>query len=210
MNERDEPFPRPVSDPEADGLPEIADDDSNAYDEVGSERIADGPDPYALPGDREDGPAGLDEFGTGGDGGLRGEAIWRRLRREEPDFSADGVRMDPDARLAEEADPDALGQVEEDSLQLAQDDPVSDGRDSETSVLDRAVSGVPQTSRVGRLVQPDEGDYFDTDPDEFAFEEGVAGGGISAEEAAVHLVRDDNMDDEDEPDDDARDDASLG
>ena len=209
MNEPDEAFPRPVSDPEADGLPETADDDSNAFDEARSERIADGPDPYPLPGDREDGPSGMDEFGTGGDGGLRGEALWRRLRREEPDFSPDGVRLDPDARLAEEADPDSLRQLEDDSMSLAQDGPVSDGLDSQASVLDRVVSGVPLTGRVGRLVQPDEGDYSDNDGDEFAYDAGISGGGTSAEEAAVHLIRPDNRDGEDEPDDDARDDASL-
>ena len=41
-------FPRPVSDPAAEGLPETADDDSTAYDDVESSRIADGPDPAKL------------------------------------------------------------------------------------------------------------------------------------------------------------------
>jgi Family of unknown function (DUF5709) len=209
MNEREDAYPRPVSDPEADGLPETADDDSNAFDETGSERTADGPDPYPLPGDREDSPAGMDDYGTGGGDGLRGESIWRRLRREEPDFSADGVPLDPDARLAEEADPDALGQVEDDSMSLVQDDAVPPELDSETSVFDRPVSGVPLTGRVGRLVQPDEGAYGDEDGDEFATDAGIAGGGESAEEAAVHLIRPDNRDGEEEPDDDARYDASL-
>src|SRR5258706_14051606 len=101
MNEPDDAYPTPVSDPEADGLPETADDDSNAFDEARSERIADGPDPYPLPGDREDGPSGMDEFGTGGDGGLRGEALWRRLRGGGGEFSPHGGGVGPGGPLAQ-------------------------------------------------------------------------------------------------------------
>src|ERR1700730_12323859 len=72
MSDSDEAYPRPLSDPESKGLPGTADDDSNAYDEVLTPRAADGVDPAPLPQDREDGPEGLEEYGTGGDGGLRG------------------------------------------------------------------------------------------------------------------------------------------
>ena len=47
---REDEFPHPVSDPEAEGLPGTADDDSSAWDDVDSGRIADGPDPGLLPG----------------------------------------------------------------------------------------------------------------------------------------------------------------
>jgi hypothetical protein len=209
MRDSDETFPRPVSDAEAVGVPETADDGSSANDDVLSERIADGLDPAPLPPDREDGPLGLDQFGTRGDDGLRGEALWRRLRREEPDVTPDSVPMDPDARVAEEADPDALGQLGDDSMSLAQDAQVGVGLDSETSVFDRPVSGVPLLAKVGRLVQPDEGDYADADADEVGYDASAAGGGASAEESAIHIIRPDNRDGEDEPDEDARDDASV-
>jgi hypothetical protein len=209
MYDFDDAYPTPVSDPAADGLPETADDDSQAYDEVLSPRIADGPQPWPLPPDRDDGPLALNEFGTTADAGLRGESITRRLRREMPDFSPDGIRLDPDARLAEEADPDALQQVNDDSMSLAQDAPVEARLDSHVSVFDRVVTGVPLLGRVGRLVQPDEGGVADAESDEVAYDAGASGGGASAEEAAMHLVRPDTGDGEDEPDDGAREDASL-
>jgi hypothetical protein len=209
MSDSDEAYPRPLSDPESKGLPGTADDDSNAYDEVLTPRAADGVDPAPLPQDREDGPEGLEEYGTGGDGGLRGEPIWRRLRREEPDVSPDGIAMDPDARLNEEADPDALDQVEEDSLELADDDPLPEGTHSVVSEYDEPVSGVPLSDRIGRLVQPDDGGFDDADADEFGFDAGAAGGGPSAEEEAIHPIRPDNRPGEDRGDPDARDDASL-
>jgi hypothetical protein len=212
MYDSEEAFPRPLSDPERQGLPDVADDDSNAYTEVYTPRAADGRDPAPLPGDREDGPDGLEEWGTGGGEGLRGEALWRRLRREEPDVSADTIPMDPDGRLNEEADPDALNQAEDDSMQLADDSPIRPARRAETSVYDEAVSGVPMSNgfgRIGRLVQPDDGGFEDVDGDEYAYDAGAAGGGPSAEEEAVHIVRPDTERGEDRPDDDARDDASI-
>ena len=50
----DDTYPKRVSDPAADGIPEYADDDSTAWDEVDSPRVADGPDPYPVPPDRDD------------------------------------------------------------------------------------------------------------------------------------------------------------
>jgi hypothetical protein len=207
MQDSDDVYPRPLSDPEADGLPETA-DDSTADAEVFSSRAADGNDPAPLPPDREDGPDGLEEYGTGGGEGLRGEALWRRLRREEPDVSADSVAIDPDARLAEEADPDQLDQLGDDSLNLAEDGWVRADLGDETSVYDRSIPGIPGRSRVGRLVQPDDGGFEDVDADEYAYDAGPAGG-ASAEEDAVHIIRPDTASGEDEPDDDTRDDASV-
>jgi hypothetical protein len=85
-------YPEPVSDPAADGIPEYADDDSTAEPAAQSGRQADGPSPAALPGDREDGPAFLDDFGTTADEQRRGEPLSARLVREQPDD------LDPDRR----------------------------------------------------------------------------------------------------------------
>jgi hypothetical protein len=202
-----EPFPKPVSDPAADGLPDTVDQDSKASDEVFSVRIADGPEPVALPPDRDDGPLALDEFTTGAGSGAA--TLDRRLRREMPDYGPEGLPLDPDARLAEEADPDALEQVPDDSMSLVQDTVVEARLGSAISVFDRAVTGVPSLAKVGRLVQPDEGGLSDVESDEVAYDAGASGGGPSAEEGAIHLVRADTGDGEDEADEAAREDASL-
>src|SRR6266511_2878671 len=60
----DDSYPRPVSDPAAGGIPEYADDDSTAKDDVDSPPEADGPDPYPLPLDRDDGAQAIKEYGT--------------------------------------------------------------------------------------------------------------------------------------------------
>ena len=46
--------------------------------------------------------------------------------------------------------------------------------------------------RAGRLVAPDAGWVRDDDPDAWASDAGIDGAGASAEEAAVHVVPDDN------------------
>ena len=79
-----EAYRAPLSDPEAEGLPEVADPDSHAEEELDDVRAADGRDPAAIPPDREDGPMALDEYGvsTGERGTL--EPLARKLRRERP------------------------------------------------------------------------------------------------------------------------------
>src|SRR2546429_539168 len=84
-------FPRPVSDPAAEGLPETADDDSTAYDDVESSRIADGPDPAPLPADE---PVAVDDYGT--TAGAQREPLDHRLAREEPDLGPDDVYVPVD------------------------------------------------------------------------------------------------------------------
>jgi hypothetical protein len=73
-----------VVDPEAEGLPGYADDDSFADPERASNRIADGPEPAALPADR---PVAVDDFGTTANEQRDGEPLEDRLRREEPDVT---------------------------------------------------------------------------------------------------------------------------
>jgi len=45
------------------------------------------------------------------------------------------------------------------------------------------------TERAGRLVAPDEGTHQDTDKELFASDVGIDGGAAAAEEAAMHVVR---------------------
>jgi hypothetical protein len=168
----DDSYPKPVSDPAADGLPEYTDDDSAAVDDV-PPRAADGPDPAPLPPDREDGPMALDEYGTTAEEARLGEPLDQRLAREEPD-------LEPEV-------PADLPPVQEDDA-LPAEDPVDPHLDSPVSLYDRAETGIPDLSPVGRLVQPDEGAHGDAEGTEVAVDSGTAGGGASAEELAIHRV----------------------
>lgn len=125
-------YPRPLSDPESDGLPGVADDDSTAYDSVETGREADGTRPAPLPGNRAV-PS-------------EGHTLNQRLAEEEPDVSDAGRWSEP---------------------------------------------GRP----VGRLVDPEDGRYDDTEPEAVAWDAGPAGGGASAEELAIHEVVEEDEDD---------------
>jgi hypothetical protein len=159
----------PVSDPAASGLPDYADDDATADVDLESGREADGPRPAPLPPDREDGPLALDEFGTTAEEQRLGETLAGRLSREEPD-------IDPDEAGAAEGPDD--------------EEPVDPALDSPVSVYERLGPDPVTGGRVGRLVQPDEGAHEDTESSEVAYDAGLSGGGLSAEEAAVNEIPD--------------------
>jgi hypothetical protein len=93
----------PVSDPEAEGLPDYADDDSSADDRARSPRISDGPDPAALPADR---PMAVDRFGTTAEEQRTGESVAYKLAREEPEREPAGTatHADEGAALSEDTD----------------------------------------------------------------------------------------------------------
>ncbi|WP_426502180.1 DUF5709 domain-containing protein [Dactylosporangium sp. McL0621] len=187
---RTDDYPNPVSDPEAAGLPDTADDDSTARDDAESGRIADGPDPAALPLDREDRPLAVDHFGTTPEEALAGEPLDLKLDREVPDpaleVGAPDVRPAPDN--GEEFDPDALA-TEIDAIEretVIDDTPVEPNLGSPVSMYDTGIGGGSGT--VGRLVEPDEGTGPDVEKDAIAYDAGPAGGGASAEEAALHEI----------------------
>jgi hypothetical protein len=182
-----DPYPRPVSDPEIAGIPEYADDDSTAYDDVDSPREADGPDPASLPRDRDEGPAVLDDVGTTPAEQLRGESLDRRLAREEPDV---GAQVTEPALTAEPAlTDDAPVDPDVESPLLGDDGPVDPHLDSQVSMYERMGADPMTGGRVGRLVEPDEGAHPDEERDAIARDAGAAGGAPTAEEAAMHEVR---------------------
>jgi len=172
----DEQYPKLVSDPEAGGLPEYADDDSHADEEADAARIADGPDPAALPRDRDDGPLAMDEYGTTPAEQRRGEPLDLRLSREEPDVTPDTLAPLRDAGPDEPPGADAG----------LDEGPVDPHLGSVVSMYDRAAE-----RPVGRLVAPDEGAHEDAETDAVARDAGAAGGGASAEELAMHPVPED-------------------
>lgn len=176
-----------VTDPQADGVPEYADDESSANDEV-APRESDGPGPAPLPPDRDTGPLAVDEFGTTAAEQRAGEPLEQRLAREEPDVTPDGVPLDAGPHLSAEAvGESAAGQVTDDSAVLAEE-PVDPHLGSPVSMYDRSEPGVPDAAPIGRLIEPDEGSHQDTESTQIAADGGAAGGGASAEEAAIHQV----------------------
>jgi hypothetical protein len=190
---REDEFPHPVSDPEAQGLPGTADDDSSAWDDVDSPRVADGPEPGILPLEREDGPLAIDRFGTTPEEARVGESLDQKLDREVPDpaLSGAGPRPDtvPSPIAVEEFDPEPIGtglDAVDDGTALEDQDPVDPRLDSAVSMYDTGVGAGDGT--VGRLVEPDEGLTADTERDAVATDVGASGGGATAEELAMHQL----------------------
>jgi Family of unknown function (DUF5709) len=176
---RDNDYPTEVSDPEASGLPETADDDSNAYDSVESTRWADGADPAALPGV---GPGGSNRYGDTAEEARQGEPLDYRLRQEEPDVGAeDPLPADRDP-IDETVDSSEQRQFDAD---VWGESPTSDPN-SAVSLYDDGQLDADSPQPVGRLVETDEGYGTDDEPDSIAYDAGAAGGGASAEELAMH------------------------
>ncbi len=174
---RQDNYPNAVSDPEAEGLPGYADDDSVADERHESGRIADGPDPAALPSDV---PLAVDRYGTTAEEARQGEPLDYKLAQEQPEHHRTGRNYDEGDALTEDVD----------NLNEAFVPPVQPNADSPVSMYD--IPGEFDTDRgapVGRLVEPDEGVREDDEKDMIAFDAGEAGGGPSAEEAAIHEVR---------------------
>jgi hypothetical protein len=151
--------PQPPERPEDEGIPDHAADTSTAYDEADRPRFDDSP--AALPADT---PQAVDEFGVTGPEGRAGEPLADKLRREQPDTAPD-TPVTGEVLGEPEADPGIPSGQEYDPLPGAPD-AASDG--------------------VGRLVEPDQGARTDDEPDAIADDAGEAGGGPSAEEAAMH------------------------
>ncbi len=176
---RDNDYPTEVTDPEASGLPDTADDDSTAYDEVDTGRWADGADPAALPGV---GPGGSNRFGDTAEEARQGESLDYRLSQEEPDVGAEDpippVR-DPIDETVDDSDRRNL------DADVWGPSPTSDPN-SQISLYDDGQLDDDAPDSVGRLVAPDQGSGYDTEPDSVAYDAGASGGGASAEELAMH------------------------
>ncbi|MFB9235315.1 DUF5709 domain-containing protein [Plantactinospora siamensis] len=186
---RDDDYPTPLSDPEADGLPDTADDDSSANDDVATGREADGPDPAPLPPDREDGTLELDHFGLTADEQLDGESVNYKLARERSERDVnDPLAGAVDPGIAAEADSEEAAAQAQLDADVINDGPTSDPN-SPVSLYDHGhLGGGDDGAPVGRLVEQDQGagTREDVEPDSVAWDAGAAGGGASAEERAVH------------------------
>ena len=176
---RDNDYPAEVTDPEASGLPDTADDDSNAYDSVESGRWADGADPAALAGT---GPGGSNRFGDTAEEAREGESLDYRLRQEEPDVGAEDPLPPVRDPIDETVDSSDQRQLDADVWGAS---PTSDPN-SQISLYDDGQLDSDDPNTVGRLVAPDEGYGFDNEADSVAYDAGASGGGASAEELAMH------------------------
>jgi hypothetical protein len=116
-------------------------------------------------------------FGTTVEEQREGESFEQRLAQEEPDPNAsvqlDGGRFDGDTPVPDDIDTGS-GELP--------DDQVWDGNLDDGEVGD---------ARAGRLVDPDEGLSADREKDLIGEDIGIDGGAASAEEAAMHIVGDD-------------------
>ena len=104
----------------------------------------------------------------------RSETIEQRIRQEEADPTSAYGAPDNESGL----DDPRVGGDDPDSID-AQDDWLGD----------REVGSV----RAGRLVAPDEGTHADVDDEAWGRDVGIDGGAASAEEAAVHIIEDEDF-----------------
>jgi Family of unknown function (DUF5709) len=101
-----------------------------------------------------------------------GESLDQLLAEEEPDPALQFEDDDDDEEDEEDEEDDDAGDEDVDGLLL------DDGPDP----------------RAGRLVAEDEGAHPDDEADLVATDVGIDGGGATAEEAAVHVVEEDDYD----------------
>jgi Family of unknown function (DUF5709) len=146
-------------------------EDLEDYEVLDSTDTLDGP-PGDDPLDRgvatpERWSAGV-RFGTTTDEEQAGESLDQLLAEEEPDVAFDADDEEP----SDAAEDEDLADEDIDGLLL------DDGPDP----------------RAGRLVAEDEGAHADTEEDLVATDAGIDGGGATAEEAAVHVVEEDDYD----------------
>lgn len=178
---------------EYEGTPDPADPVTEPDDQAGRGDIAEATD-YINPGDPTDTVSPLDtswdppdrpphntDFGTTLTEEREGESLDRRLAEEQPDVLQAELSADPaDADVAAETD------VEDDPL-------LGRSLQDEGGDTDLPAPGFEQESpRAGRLVEPDEGAHPDTESELVASDVGISGGAASAEEAAMHVVDEDD------------------
>ena len=104
------------------------------------------------------------------------------------DEQADGESLD---QLLAEEEPDDTANLTEDALadEDDEDDDLAGDEDVDGLLLDDGPD-----PRAGRLVAEDEGAHPDEEADLVANDAGFAGGAATAEEAAVHVVEEDDYD----------------
>jgi hypothetical protein len=114
-------------------------------------------------------------YGTTTEEEQDGESLDQLLDEEEPDTTLD------DLEAVETENEDEPGSIDDDD-ELADED------------VDGLLLDDGQDPRAGRLVAEDEGAHADAEADLVASDVGIDGGAATAEEAAVHVVDEDDYD----------------
>jgi hypothetical protein len=109
---------------------------------------------------------------------------------------AEGESLD---QLLAEEEPDDTEEELEDALELDDEEPEDvEDFDEDDDAGDEDVDGLllddGPDPRAGRLVAEDEGAHPDEEEDLVATDVGIDGGGATAEEAAMHVVEEDDYD----------------
>jgi len=146
-------------------------EDYNIEDSADTLNAAPGDDPLdrgVVPPERWS--AGM-RFGATADEQSAGESLDQLLAEEEPDTAFDVDDDLPEDNKSSDEDEDEAEEYVDGLL-------LDDGPDP----------------RAGRLVAEDEGAHPDDEADLVARDAGIDGGGATAEEAAVHVVEDDDTD----------------
>ena len=107
----------------------------------------------------------------------------RQIRRGD---QGDGESLD---ELLAEEEPDLAFDVDDEDLEDIEGDEDAGDEDVDGLLLDDGPD-----PRAGRLVAPDEGSHPVTVTDLLARDAGIDGGGATAEEAAMHVVEEDDYD----------------
>jgi uncharacterized protein DUF5709 len=119
-------------------------------------------------------------FGTTEEEQAEGESLDQLLAEEEPDDTLD----ETEAELSDDED-----EEEEEEEEDFDDDDDAGEEDTDGLGLDDGPD-----PRAGRLVAEDEGAHPDEEEDLVATDVGIDGGGATAEEAAMHVVEEDDYD----------------
>jgi Family of unknown function (DUF5709) len=144
--------------------------------------------------DTLDGPPGDDPLDRGVVPPERWSAGIRYGTTEEE--QAEGESLD---QLLAEEEPDDTEEDLEDALELDDEEPEdAEDFDEDDDAGDEDVDGLllddGPDPRAGRLVAEDEGAHPDEEEDLVARDVGIDGGGATAEEAAMHVVEEDDYD----------------
>jgi hypothetical protein len=144
--------------------------------------------------DTLDGPPGDDPLDRGVVPPERWSAGIRYGTTEEE--QAEGESLD---QLLAEEEPDDTEEELEDALELDDEEPEDvEDFDEDDDAGDEDVDGLllddGPDPRAGRLVAEDEGAHPDEEEDLVATDVGIDGGGATAEEAAMHIVEEDDYD----------------
>lgn len=97
-------------------------------------------------------------------------------------------------QLLSEEEPDPALQFEDDDEDDDEDDEEEEDDDAGDEDVDGLLLDDGPDPRAGRLVAEDEGAHPDDEADLVATDVGIDGGGATAEEAAVHVVEEDDYD----------------